>query len=642
MKSIRRFTLVGLSVTVLLLLSMTFYTSATNPPATDHVSVAPASDRPGQVTLVEKINLLGDNSSDISIRACTARQKGSLAREAAEAALLREYDSGSARNVFGRGGASVQSITDCSDGSPVSIAVADLDGDSLPEIVTHRLGGQTDIDWNNGGVFTRSVSAALTDAYPVDKNSPVWGGGSNTLPASGAQDLLRSIAVADANDDGQPDIVLLPSTFHTELRVLILDGTRSIPEQALEVPTQGLPGVPDSVVTDDVNRDGIADLLFAVRTNLATYENQPVYAVRYLESTGGQAPYYRERTTELMPRNAPLAGQPLGPTDPIRSNRQVQPTQPFALSVADYDNDEDLDIYVAGDMGGSLYYRNDNGTWVEDSDTAGVLISGNGMGARSLDMNGDGALDIISSENSYGIYRCPYLSTGCQSNSYGNLVLINNQDGSFSDKGEDYGPLRHTGRAWGFSSTDLNADGYLDFFFGNGEIAVESTQPEWEGAFNKPYLLLGGPQGWVDHTADIWRDLSMPGTSVMVASADLDGDMLPDLLVSGRESSAPYVLMNRSTSTGNTALLLVRGAGSGASPRFGEGSVITVEIPGRPAQMFTLPGFLTNYKVQSTNTPIPIGLGDAETALVTVKFPSKRSVRATITAGHLNVIEEPR
>ena len=76
-------------------------------------------------------------------------------------------------------------------------------------------------------------------------------------------------------------------------------------------------------------------------------------------------------------------------------------TYGFTPCVADYDNDGWADIYVANDSTSSLLFMNDHdGTFRENGMLAGVAYDANGrtqggMGADSVDYDGDGFLDIV-------------------------------------------------------------------------------------------------------------------------------------------------------------------------------------------------------------------------------------------------------
>ncbi|GAA4432891.1 VCBS repeat-containing protein [Pontibacter saemangeumensis] len=131
----------------------------------------------------------------------------------------------------------------------------------------------------------------------------------------------------------------------------------------------------------------------------------------------------------------------------------------------DYDNDGDLDLYVVISVintgvpstyrkkitDGSalntdrLYRNNGDNTFTNVSGEAGILTEGFGLGIAINDINLDGWPDIYVTND--------YLSN--------DLLYINNQDGTFTDKIGDY--LKHTSySAMGNSVTDINNDGLVD------------------------------------------------------------------------------------------------------------------------------------------------------------------------------------
>nr|WP_242923232.1 VCBS repeat-containing protein [Pontibacter liquoris] len=131
----------------------------------------------------------------------------------------------------------------------------------------------------------------------------------------------------------------------------------------------------------------------------------------------------------------------------------------------DYDKDGDLDLYVVISVinkgvpsnyrkkitDGSaqntdrLYRNNGNGTFTNVSREAGILIEGFGLGIAINDINLDGWPDIYITND--------YLSN--------DLLYINNQDGTFTNKIADY--IKHTSSsAMGNSVTDINNDGLVD------------------------------------------------------------------------------------------------------------------------------------------------------------------------------------
>ncbi len=135
-----------------------------------------------------------------------------------------------------------------------------------------------------------------------------------------------------------------------------------------------------------------------------------------------------------------------------------------SIAWADYDNDGDLDLFVARglDEGGvkqTLYRNNGTGTFTDVSDVSGLGVVANNRAACWGDFDNDGYLDLYvvnSGDNVSG--KGP------------NFLYRNNRNGSFTDVASRAGvtvPVltRGRGAAWG----DYDNDGFLDLFVTNGE-----------------------------------------------------------------------------------------------------------------------------------------------------------------------------
>ena len=83
-------------------------------------------------------------------------------------------------------------------------------------------------------------------------------------------------------------------------------------------------------------------------------------------------------------------------TDVTRQTGLDQHNRRHSLAAAweDYDNDGDLDLYVANDYGRNCLYRNDGGHFVDVAPEAGVVDFGSGMSVSWGDYNRDGWMDL--------------------------------------------------------------------------------------------------------------------------------------------------------------------------------------------------------------------------------------------------------
>lgn len=115
----------------------------------------------------------------------------------------------------------------------------------------------------------------------------------------------------------------------------------------------------------------------------------------------------------------------------------------------DFDNDNDWDLYVLDGPGHpNRLYRNDDGHFIDVTDTAGVGHTASAMGVAAADYDGDGWTDIF------------FTTFGAPDVLYRNLG-----DGTFADVTEAAG-VGGLASAWGTSAAwgDLDGDGDLDLY----------------------------------------------------------------------------------------------------------------------------------------------------------------------------------
>ncbi len=158
----------------------------------------------------------------------------------------------------------------------------------------------------------------------------------------------------------------------------------------------------------------------------------------------------------------------------------------FAASWEDYDNDGDLDLYVANDYGRNNLYRNDSGRFSDQAATARVEDISAGMSVSWGDYDNNGWMDLyvsnmFSSAGNRIAYQRRFRASDTESTraSYqrharGNSLFRNMGDGLFQDVSVQAGVTM--GRwAWGSTFADLNNDGLDDLVVANGFITQEDT-----------------------------------------------------------------------------------------------------------------------------------------------------------------------
>ncbi len=157
----------------------------------------------------------------------------------------------------------------------------------------------------------------------------------------------------------------------------------------------------------------------------------------------------------------------------------------FAASWEDFDNDGDMDLYVANDFGRNNLYRNEKGFFTDVAQKWGVEDIASGMGVSFGDYDRDGYMDLyVSNMFSAAGKRIAFQDQfQSQANSLtrqhfqrlarGN-TLFRNTGTSFEDLSES--SRVSMGRwSWGSLFVDINNDGWQDIIAPNGYITNTKT-----------------------------------------------------------------------------------------------------------------------------------------------------------------------
>jgi len=243
----------------------------------------------------------------------------------------------------------------------------------------------------------------------------------------------------------------------------------------------------------------------------------------------------------------------------------------FGVVWGDYDNDRDLDLFVANDTTPNfLYCNNGDGTFIEMAMMAGVALSEsgmafNGMGANFGDYDNDGYLDIIVTnfqDQTTSLYR-------------------NTHDGFFFDVtftsriGEQTLPYLE----WGVDLCDFDNDGNLDIFAANGHVDDNIEQFDPIGKYNQQNQLFrnNGNGTFSDISNMAGPGLLIKRVSRGAAFGDYDNDGDIDILVTNVNQPV-YLLRNDSGNKNNWLMIKTVGV---KSNRDGIGARIIVSVGGK-------------------------------------------------------------
>jgi hypothetical protein len=295
---------------------------------------------------------------------------------------------------------------------PVSIVIADVNGDHKPDLVVANGGsGTVGVLLGNGdGTFQPAVTYGSGGMFPV------------------------SVAVADVNGDGKPDLFVAnecaDSSCDGSVGVLLGNGDGTF-RVAVTYSSGGVYGL--SVAVADVNGDGKSDLLVAngcANLDLCGREGGVAVLLGNGDGTFRAATKY-------------LSGG----------------AYPYSLKVADLNGDAKLDVVAANSWSGTVgvLLGKGDGTF-QPAVTYGSGDIGNVVQISSVgvtDVNGDGRPDLLLTTQ----------SMGANGNNGGAVsVLLGKGDGTF-DAAVEYASGGY--QTLGVAVGDVNGDGKPDLLIAN-------------------------------------------------------------------------------------------------------------------------------------------------------------------------------
>ncbi|HWY78032.1 MAG TPA: FG-GAP-like repeat-containing protein, partial [Verrucomicrobiae bacterium] len=299
-----------------------------------------------------------------------------------------------------------------------------------------------------------------------------------------------SIAVADVNNDGRPDIICsYYNLTSTNLTVLTNNGAGGFGSNATL--TVGLS--PTCVIAADVNGDGKPDLITA---------------------------NYGTNTLTVLTNNG-NGGFSLSATVKVG----ISPTQVIAADLIG-NGKQDLVCANNGTNTLSVLINNGNGTFLPTTYTVGNTP----RSVVALDVNGDGLLDLV-----------------CGSEIDGSLsVLTNNGDGTFTAANTVTNLLNnYIGTINYLAAADMNGDGKQDIITANG-VALVILLNTGNATFAPPIVLVPnlpfsssyGLYGLaaVDVNGDGKPDLLTTdlGTNIVAEILNLDGQISSEMTLPGQ------------------------------------------------------------------------------------------------------------
>jgi hypothetical protein len=273
--------------------------------------------------------------------------------------------------------------------------------------------------------------------------------------------------------------------------------------------------------------------------------------------------------------------------DVTRKNNLYYPdSKCMGLTVFDYDDDGDLDIFQANDHQLNFLFRNDKGAYKEVGVASGVAANSNGNPTGSMhgsigDINGDGLIDMLVTDLEYGaLYR-----------NVGNGLFID-----ITEACGVAGPIAGKG-SWGAELFDYDNDGDLDIVIANGTAEKLILQ--------YPLLLENDGKGHFKNVGQAHGDYfstKRSGRGLAVWDFDNDGDL--DIIISHVDKKATATLLRNDGGNINHWLGLTLKGKEG--PISAIGAKLTITAGGKKQVLINQ--WATSYL--SNNDPrLHIGLG---------------------------------
>ncbi|MPZ19295.1 MAG: CRTAC1 family protein [Luteitalea sp.] len=282
------------------------------------------------------------------------------------------------------------------------------------------------------------------------------------------------------------------------------------------------------VAAFDYDNDGLVDLYFVNGAEQPSLEKtSPDFWGRLYRNRGGLK-------FEDVTERAGLRGAGYG----------------MGVAAADYDNDGDTDLFVAGVNRSVLYHNAGDGSFDDVTAQAGIENKVWSVAAGWFDYDHDGLLDLFvvnyvqwdpKKERFCGdrarnlrIYCHPRLYEGLPNTLYRNMG-----DGRFEDVSDRSGIGGHVGKGMSVAFADYDQDGFTDAFVTNDGVPNFLFRNRQDGTFEEVALLAG--VALPVH--------GRPVSSMGVDFRDYDNDGLPDISVTALTGETFPLFRNEGSGT---------------------------------------------------------------------------------------------
>jgi hypothetical protein len=290
--------------------------------------------------------------------------------------------------------------------------------------------------------------------------------------------------------------------------------------------------VPGGVAVFDYNGDGRTDIFFTNGAPTPSLEkSSALYANRLFRNDGGMK--FTDVTDGAGVRGVGYA---------------------MGAAAADYDNDGDVDLFVAGVRQNQLLRNRGDGRFEDVTKQSGIASGEWGVAAGWLDYDNDGRLDLLvvnyvqwspdrnpfcgDQVRGIRIYCHPRVFQGLP-----NRLYRSRGDGTFEDVSARSGLLAQVGKGMSVAFADFDHDSRLDMFVTNDAVPNFLFRNNGDGTFAESALFAGVS------VPDSGKPVSSMGTDFQ----DYDNDGWEDIHVTALAGETFPLFRNESGIGGGAA-----------------------------------------------------------------------------------------